>query len=133
MAAKVCSTCLQRLVPHFAPKPFALEKAWSSGTAARHLQEWQLEEEVAKQLLRRNPRQQLDPLRKRRAESIPFTTDEAFEWDDNNVREKVLLDSFPGDSLKLTPFDKEATKGSDTHRGKGRCDPSLWGYRTDTS
>ena len=116
------------------PKPFTVEKAWSSGTAARHLQEWQLEEEVAEQLLRRNPRQHLDPPRKRRAESIPSTTDEVFEWDDNNVREKVLLDSFPNDSLlKPTPFDKEAPKGSDTHRGKGRCGPSLWGYRTDTS
>jgi hypothetical protein len=135
MAAKVRPTCVQRLVPHFAPKPFAVEKAWSSGTAAQHLREWQLEEEVAKQLVPRNPRQQLDPPRKRRSESISRRTDEAFEWKDNSQftddRAKVLR-FFPSDfSSKLTPFDKEAAKGSDTHRGKGQCGRSLWGYRTE--
>jgi hypothetical protein len=93
MAAKVHPTCVQHLVPHFAPKPFAVEKA-----SPQHFREWQLEEEATRQLERLSPRQQLDPL-KRRAESIPRRTYEVFDWKNNiqytDDRAKVCLDSFP--------------------------------------
>jgi hypothetical protein len=124
MAAKVRPTCVLCLAPHSAPKSVSVEKAWCSGTGAQHIRERQLEEEVAKQLVHRNPRQQLDLPRKRRAESISGTTDEAFEWKDNSHhaddRAKVLRDSFPlilhQNSLLLI---NEAAKGSDIHWGKG--------------
>src|SRR5258706_9338284 len=80
MTTKVSPTCIQRLVPHFRK----VEKAWYSGAAAQRPQEGQLEEQVPKQACRNHPQQQLDPPRKRRAESIPSRTDEAFECEDDS-------------------------------------------------
>jgi hypothetical protein len=74
MAAKVHPICEQHLVPHFEPKPFAVEKA-----SPQYFREWQLEEEATRQLEHLSSRQQLDP-RKRRAESIPRRTYEVFDW-----------------------------------------------------
>jgi hypothetical protein len=87
MTTKVRLTCVQRLVPHFVPKPFAVEKAWRSGTAVR---EGQFE---------------LDPPRKRRAESIPNRPVES--EDDSqytNDRAKVLRDSFLMTLIKTHSF-----------------------------
>jgi hypothetical protein len=128
MTTEVRLTCVQHLVPHFAPK----EKFWCSGAAARHPRR----EERAKQLVHSNPQRRSNPPKKRRAASIPDGINEVSEWEDNSQytdgRPKVLRDSFHVTLIKLTPFDKEAAKGSDTHRGRGQCGRPLWGHKTDS-